>query len=300
MNNYLQIIAMKLFDLKRIPASMRIQVIAAYFKNKLLGTKLIGKEEEVITYFRYLSKLKISHKKTVGNYFLVESPDYGQFYLRKPFSSDYKVFKQIFRDKEYLEFAQLIDASCPDDTISMIDGGANIGLTTIYMHHFFKGKKKIKSILVEPFKENIESAKLNMNIQGIDGVSYEIAGLYNKKCFLKIERSYGDGMEWAIQVVESPEQTDLPSLEISEILDKYQLRTLDALKLDIEGAERFLFEDETYASNFLKKVKVFAIELHKEYFIEDKVLDILRRNNFEIKKYQHTYIGSKKSAVTSA
>ena len=275
---------------------MRIPVITAYFKDKLLRKKLTGNEKEAITYFRYLSKLKLSHKKTVGNYFLVESPRYGQFYLRNPFSSDYKVFKQIFRDKEYLEFAQLIDASCPGDTISMIDGGANIGLTTIYLNHFFKGRKKIKSILVEPFKENIESAKLNMNIQGIDGVSYEMAGLHNKKCFLKIERSHGDGMEWAIQIVESSEKTDLPSLEISEILDKYKLSTLDVLKLDIEGAERFLFEDDAYASEFLKKVKVFAIELHKEYFIEDKVLDILRRNNFEIKKYQHTYIGSRKSA----
>lgn len=275
---------------------MRIPVISAYFKDKLLRKKLTGDENEAITYFRYLSKLKLSHKETVGNYFLVESPKYGQFYLRKPFSSDYNVFKQIFRDKEYLEFAQLIDANCPGDTISMIDGGANIGLTTIYMHHFFKGRKKIKSILIEPFKENIESAKLNMNIQGIDGVSYEIGGLHNKKCFLKIERSHGDGMEWAIQIVESPEKTDLPSLEISEILDKYQLPTLDVLKLDIEGAERFLFEDEAYASNFLKKVKVFAIELHKEYFIEDKVLDILNRNDFEIKKYQHTFIGSKKTA----
>ena len=295
MNNHTPSI-MKVFDLKRINAAMGAQVVAAYFNSKLLRRKLVGKQQEALFYFQYLSKLKIYHKKEVGDYFLVESPQYGQFYLRKPFSSDYKVFRQIFSDKEYLEFAKLIEQNCTSDTIWMIDGGANIGLTTIYLNHFFRGKKKIKSIMVEPFKENIESAKLNMEIQGIDGVYFERAGLHNKKCFLKIDHSYRDGMEWSIQIIETPEQTDLESIEIQEIIDKYQLPTVDVLKLDIEGAERFLFEDEAYASNFLKKVTVFAIELHKEYPVEDKVLDVLRRNNFEPKKYLHTYIAAKKAS----
>ena len=277
---------------------MRVDVIAAYFKTKLLRRKVVGKQQMALTYFQFLSKLKINHKKEIGNYFLVESPEYGKFYLRKPFSSDYKVFKQIFSDNEYLEFAKLIQQNCTNDTITMIDGGANIGLTTIYLNHFFRGKKKIRSILVEPFKENIESAKLNMEIQGIDGVSYERAGLHNKKCFLKIDHSYRDQREWSVQIIETPEQTDLESIEIPEIIDKYHLPTVDVLKLDIEGAERFLFEDEAYASNFLRKVNVFAIELHREYPIEDKVLDVLHRNDFEPQKYLHTYIAAKKKAVS--
>lgn len=288
---------MKVFDLRRINTAMGAQVIAAYFNSKLLRRNPPAKQQEALYYFQYLSKLKIYHRKEVGDYFLVESPEYGRFYLRKPFSSDYKVFKQVFLDKEYLEFAKLIQQNCTSDTITMIDGGANIGLTTIYLNHFFRGKKKIRSILVEPFKENIESAKLNIGIQGIDGVSYERAGLHNKKCFLKIDHSYRDHMEWSVQINETPEQTDLESIEIPEIIDKYQLATVDVLKLDIEGAERFLFEDEAYASNFLRKVNVFAIELHREYPIEDKVLHILHRNNFEPKKYLHTYIAAKKKAV---
>lgn len=289
---------MNLFELKRINPSMGMQVIAAYFNSKLLRRKLRGKQDELITYFRYLAKLNVYHKKSVGNYFVVESPEYGQFYLRKPFSSDYQVFRQVFSSKEYLELAHLIETNCDNDTISMIDGGANIGLTTIYLNHYFKGKKKVKSILVEPFKDNLHSARLNMEIQGIDGVSYEVGGLHNKKCFLKIDQSYRDGKEWSLQVVETPEKTDLSSLEICEIMDKYQLSAVDVLKLDIEGAERFLFEDETYASNFLKKVKIVAIEIHREYPIEDKIIEVLRKNNFESKKYLHTYLGVRKSATT--
>src|SRR5687768_16498456 len=101
---------MNLLELKRINPSMWMQVIAAYFKSKLLRRKLSGTQDELITYFRYLAKLHLYHKKSVGNYFLVESPEYGQFYLRKPFSSDYQVFKQVFLDKEYLELARLIEA----------------------------------------------------------------------------------------------------------------------------------------------------------------------------------------------
>jgi FkbM family methyltransferase len=284
---------MKVFELRRLNVLLMMKVIAAYIGTKLLRVRLIDKQDELIAYFNHLAKLKIRHKKSIGKYFLVCSPEFGEFYLRKPYSSDYKVFEQVFLDKEYSHLAERIDQLCPADTITMIDGGGNIGLTTIFIHRFFKGRKVVRSIVVEPFEDNINLAKMNFEIQGMKSVYYEKAGLYNKKCYLKIDNKFRDEMEWSVQIVESPEKTDLESIEINEIFDKYNIQNLDVLKLDIEGAEAFLFKDEEYANEFLKKLKIIAIELHNEYNINEKVLCILKKNNFDLVKFGEMYIGTK-------
>ena len=285
---------MKLFELHRLNAKLAIKVVIAYIGAKVFRLQLVKNQDKLIAYFNHLTVLNMHHKKTLANHFLVASPSYGRFYLRKPYSSDYKVYEQVFLNKEYLRLAELIQENCEGDTISMIDGGANIGFTSIYISDYFKGKKKIRSILVEPFEDNIVTAKLNVDAHGMDSVFYEQAGIHNKKCFLRTDQQFRDGMEWSIQIVESDQSTNLPSIEISDVLEKYQIDTLDVLKLDIEGAERFLFEDEEYATSFLTKVKIIAIELHDEYHIADAILDIIRKNNFDLVKFGEMYVGAKR------
>lgn len=284
---------MKLLELRRLNFSLVVKVIIAYLGSKLLRKRLVSRQDELIAYFNHLARLKIRHKQSTDRHFLVSSEEHGEFYLRKPFSSDYKVFEQVFLDREYLHLAELIDRTCQGDEITMIDGGANIGLTTIFISRFLKGRKRIRSIVVEPFDDNLRSAQMNFEVQGVKNIHYEKAGLYNKKCYLKIDTHFRDEMEWSVQIVESPEKTELQSIEISEIFEKYHLDSLDVLKLDIEGAEEFLFRDEDYATRFLERVKIIAIELHDEYDSNEKILDILRRNKFELIKFGEMYVGKK-------
>jgi hypothetical protein len=130
-------------------------------------------------------------------------------------------------------------------------------------------------------------------LQGIKGASFEKAGFYNKSCFLKIDQSFRDGMEWSIQIVESDKPTDLRSIEIKDIFNKYNLQQLDVLKPDIEGAEKFLFENADYATSFLKRVSIIAIELHDEYDVAESILSVLANNNFDMHKYGEMHVGIK-------
>jgi FkbM family methyltransferase len=285
---------MKLFELKRMSFPLAVKVAFAYLGDKLFKIKLVKEQSELIAYFNALSKLDLYHEADTGSYYLVRSRQYGRFYLRKPFSSDYKVFQQVFSDKEYAFLVEVIDKHCKGDVVTMIDGGANIGLTTIFINHALRDKRTIKSILVEPFPANMELVKMNTGIQNIEGARFERAGFYNKSCFLKIDQSFRDGMEWSIQIVESEEPTDLRSIEMEDIFIKYDLQKLDVLKLDIEGAEKFLFEDVNYASSFLKKISIIAIELHDEYDVAEKILSILTMNNFDMQKYGEMHVGVKK------
>jgi len=55
---------------------------------------------------------------------------------------------------------------------------------------------------------------------------------------------------------------------------------IDILKIDVEGAEKVLFEDIKYATQFLKKVKFIAIEIHDELDLRTKIYHAFRINNY--------------------
>jgi hypothetical protein len=97
--------------------------------------------------------------------------------------------------------------------------------------------------------------------------------------------------------VESDKPTDLRSIEIKDIFNKYNLQQLDVLKLDIEGAEKFLFENTDYATSFLKRVSIIAIELHDEYDVAESILSVLANNNFDMHKYGEMHVGIKDDKI---
>jgi FkbM family methyltransferase len=108
----------------------------------------------------------------------------------------------------------------------------------------------------------------------------EQAGLFNKACYLKVTTDFRDGKDWSLQVEESPIETNLKGVEVLELMNKYKWEHIDFLKIDIEGAERYLFQDDMYAGRFLSKVKMISIEIHDEYNIEQRILEILKANHF--------------------
>ena len=135
---------MKLLDLRRLNVGLALRVIFAYICSKVLRMSVMKDQNQMIAYFNHLGKLNLWHEKSFTNHFLVNSRKFGRFYLRRPFSSDYKVYEQVFLDQEYLLLAQLIEKNCDGESISMIDGGANIGFTSIYICDYFKNKKEIR------------------------------------------------------------------------------------------------------------------------------------------------------------
>jgi hypothetical protein len=128
---------------------------------------------------------------------------------------------------------------------------------------------------------------------------FEEAGLYNKSCFLSIQKDFRDGMEWSIQVIESKTPTRLRAMQITEIMTKYSIEEWDILKLDIEGAEKYLFEREDYASEFLKKTKIIALEIHTEYISESVITNMLEKSGFVISRCGELIIGIKKDLMDS-
>ena len=141
---------------------------------------------------------------------------------------------------------------------TIVDLGANIGLSVL---HFKSKYPNARIIAVEPEKSNYELLKKN------------VAGYNNIYCFnnaiwytnnnLGI---YDSGMgEYGYRVVDGNDRQvgTINGITLNDIIEKFNITTIDILKIDIEGAEKELF---TYNyESWLPKVRCIVIELHDMY-----------------------------------
>lgn len=288
---------MKIFQIYRLGFKRGFLLLPAYLGEKVFNRKKLKNQNVLIIYFNILVNFKLQHVEETNDYFIVKRKDIGSFALRKPNSSDANVFKQVFIEEEYNELCRLVKKYFPPGEVKIIDGGANIGLTSIYLKQGIEGTHQLNAILVEPATDNLRMIHINLELQGIKSFNVEGGGLYNKPGYLKIKSDFRDGLEWSIQVEESKDKTELKAIEINSLLQKYHWEKLDILKLDIEGSEKFLFQDETYAASFLSKTSILAVELHEELINSELTLKMLAENGFELSKFGELYIGVNKNIV---
>jgi FkbM family methyltransferase len=195
----------------------------------------------------------------------------------RPNTSDIATFFQVFIGKEY-EF------ELPFEPTSIIDGGANIGLATIYLKSKFP---QAKVICVEPDQENFDA--LRSNVQDLEDVTLLKGGLWHTKTKLNISDKYDKG-KWAM-IVEEPKDNDKPLVEtftIDEILESAGLEQIDLLKLDIETAERELFSKNF--QSWLPKTKAIVIELH-DWMSKGCSKPFFRAINESFNNYSYSAIG---------
>ena len=164
-------------------------------------------------------------------------------------SSDGSLFRQIFYDGEY-------DLEIPFEPKYIIDGGANIGFFAVLMANRYPSAKIIS---IEPDSNNFKLLKRNTapypNIVPVQ------SGIWNKEVSLQvIDQGYG---EWGLMVKEvSPDTTDsFSAVSIAGIMKQHGIPQLDVIKLDVEGAEEFIFADHYH--EWIPKTKMMIIELHE-------------------------------------
>jgi FkbM family methyltransferase len=177
--------------------------------------------------------------------------------LKYPFfirgnTSDRLVASQVFYTKDY-------DISTNFKPKVIIDCGANIGLASLY----FKSKYPESTVIaIEPEINNFNLLVKNMaNYSNFTAVN---KGIWSESCHLEII-SGEDNLPWSFQVKQIEEQTDssVEAISLLDIIKKYDLKEIDILKIDIQGAEENLFEKN--AEKWLPYVKIIIIELHDRF-----------------------------------
>lgn len=193
--------------------------------------------------FKLYRHLKSDKKATLSFSFLQHPVHFRGIY------SDKMMFEQIFVHKEYN-----VPVNFHPKTI--IDLGANVGYASIYFANRFPDAK---IFAVEPEEQNYQIAKKNTeayaNITLVKGAVWHKSEQINV-----VDNGFGE----AGFMIESGEGANtVKAYTIMEIMDLMNVSTIDILKIDIEGAEKEIFE--TGADAWIPNTKVLIVETHDRY-----------------------------------
>jgi FkbM family methyltransferase len=164
-------------------------------------------------------------------------------------TTDLEVFEYVFFRKYHRP-----DWKLKSEPI-ILDLGSNVGYSIIHLNRVYP---KAKIFGVEMDKQNFEIAKKNLefinNVDIMNAAIWITNGIVtydaNSNCdAFKIEKS-------SVRELKS-----VKSITLSSFFELHELNIIDYVKMDIEGAEKTIFNENC---DWLKKVRSLKIEYHDE------------------------------------
>ncbi|GAA4376971.1 hypothetical protein GCM10023186_11350 [Hymenobacter koreensis] len=200
-------------------------------------------------------------------------------FTRLGVSSDLQVLQQVWEHREYAAVTNYMrkHADC-NGALRIIDAGANVGYTALYLGNTFPNAQIIS---IEPESSNFRQLSRNVTASGLANVEPLQAGLWQRRAHLEVGRDFRDHREWSFYVRESHHATDLMGYGVRQLAAERDWTCIDLLKIDIEGAERYLVETDELAAELLENTRFIAIEIHDEFNIRPRIYECLRRHGFE-------------------
>lgn len=210
-------------------------------------------------------------------FYLVDPKKKLSVSLRKRPHSDIDTFRHVFIKQEYLPVVKLINDK--NASLNIIDGGANIGLTSLFFLNNFKNSTVLS---IEPEENNFELLKKNIELNKLEGrCNLYKGGLWSdSNVHLTFGEKFRNGSDDSFCLKETAENDDLETFSIRQIAALNNWELIDILKIDIEGAEKELFKTHE-TSEFLNITKYIAIEIHDEFQIRNIIYKRLEDYGFK-------------------
>lgn len=275
---------MRLSRLAVLPLPISLSVIFYYIK-KMLGKKGSVKEQANNYYFLTLLNTGSKHRKKEKHLLLFRHQNDFSFYARENPGSDLEVFNQVWGRKEYGEATKWLKKKNGDRAqYNIIDAGANVGYATLF---FLAEFPQARVVSIEPETENCAIIRKNLAVNNLTAqVDLKQNGLWNKRSYLRIGNEYRDGRSWSTTVTESAVPTSLLAISLGDILAENKWTSIDLLKIDIEGSEKQLFDDEQEIEKILSITTVLAIEIHDDKEVDRaRIYSLLKKCSFTF--YDH-------------
>jgi FkbM family methyltransferase len=166
----------------------------------------------------------------------------------RPFSTDVKVFREIFLFRTYL-----YDIS-PSPCV-IVDAGANTGLSSVFFACRFPAATVYA---IEPERSNFDC--LLRNIKHYGNITAVQTALWCRDTVLKIHDQDEDQWAFTVEECNNDDPHAFTAMSLTSLMQRYQISHIDLLKLDIEGAEKEVFLEN--CDYWLMRTKVIMIELH--------------------------------------
>lgn len=269
--------------LKKLRKIYRIIFPKKYTSSEYLECQL-SQNNEIVSY----SKENLYYFVKLSNSLTVK--------IRNENHSDYLVFQQVFNFQQYETVVNLIKLNINDERIIIIDAGANVFYTSLYFLNIFKNAFVYA---IEPSKENASICKENILLNNLKNKTHFYNNALSHKRAIKfsIDNKFRDCKDWAVTTQEDS-NGEIEGITLEEIILNNKLSYITFLKIDIEGAERYIFDSNNDLS-FLKITKLIAIEIHDEFDIRKNIYQILQEFNFYIFEMGELTIGINKNIYTN-
>jgi len=268
----------KISTFRALPLSVKKKVLSHYL-HRITFTKSTNSEIIWTSFYYFALTQPVLINENKDDYLITfrYASRNLKLIVRNGESSDIYVFFQVFIRDEYAPlFNQLkFWGNAPN---TCLDAGANVGYFSIAMLCWF-GNCRIFS--VEPDQENYNVLIKNISLNGFGSIVMPIhAALWikNTKLFLK-KRSV---QEWSYSVTEEKTSDgECEALTISSLLHRWSVGSFYAVKIDVEGAEKPLFDDSDFVQ-CLQRSKIVALEIHDDKADRGKIQDTLCAMGFGI------------------
>lgn len=207
-------------------------------------------------------------------------------------SSDVPLFREILvNTSEY-------ECELSKSPRVIVDAGANVGFASVFYANKYP---EARIIAIEPDASNYEM--LRKNTACYSNIVPVHAALWKDNSELVLEDP-GTG-SWGFQTRDKQESDAakkkvlVPGITIDMLMARYQIDYIDMLKVDIEGAEKEVFENPAF---WIDKVGVIAIELHDwcRLGCSHSVYSAARDFTCERRKGQTTFLMRAEYAVVEA
>jgi FkbM family methyltransferase len=166
-------------------------------------------------------------------------------------TSDESTYKQILLDGGYA-------FDLPFSPNVIVDAGANIGTASIYFTHRYP---EAKIIAIEPEASNF--AVLARNVRPYPAIVPFHAALWNRDGEIGVSEpdpATGAKGNWAF-VTHGGSGVKVRAITMRTLMKELQVQAIDLLKIDVEGAEKEVFE----SADWIGSVRCLMIELHDRF-----------------------------------
>jgi FkbM family methyltransferase len=167
-------------------------------------------------------------------------------------TTDTSIFEDVLLRGHYAQ-------ALPFDPKTIVDLGANIGMASIYYANLYPDAR---IVAVEAEASNFEV--LSRNVASYSSILPIHAAVWNRDGNVALAAPQGanDAIDKIVFAVHDGEGISVRAITMQSLMSEAGISDIDLLKVDIEGAEKELFET---ALSWIHSVRCIAIELHDRF-----------------------------------
>ncbi|HEY8933593.1 MAG TPA: FkbM family methyltransferase [Cyclobacteriaceae bacterium] len=202
--------------------------------------------------------------------------------LVRKYNRDMIVFSEMFLEEGYLSHAKKMSER--ENIRFILDAGANIGCAALFLNVYFPNAQ---IICIEPETSNYEILLKNVQLNGLSAkIKCVNKAVWNTVTHLNLmQRDWSsDAFHVMDKVVADEVISTTETTTVLNLMNDFNVRQIDFLKMDIEGAEKTLFEDEGQLKEYLPHTSHIALEVHEEFISTANICKTLEKYgfNFEV------------------